>query len=122
MADPPDAAGGADAGGVHFGRVPVPDLCGAAGNPACADVLRLRLEVRGGRVTDAGFSTTGSVHQQRAADALCRLLVGRTLAEAACIAPADVLATVDLPERHRHAAHVAVDALQDALRDAPPAA
>lgn len=116
MAAPPSPPDGP--GGSHFGRVPHPDLVGQAGNPACADVVSVRLQVHDGRVTDAGFSTTGSLHQQQAAEALCRLVVGRTLEEAAQFTPRDVLAEVDLPVRHRHTAHVAVDALHEALRAA----
>jgi len=101
---------------VHKGGAAA-GLCRAeAGNPACGDVLELRLRVEGGVVREAGFECLGSPYQQAVASVLCDVVAGLTVHAARGLGAEDVLQRIpDLPARHRHLARIGVDALRAAL-------
>lgn len=70
------------------------------GNPTCGDVVQIGLEVRNGLVVDARFRTLGCAVAIASSDALCELVIGRT------ITGAEVL---DLHEIHTALGGVALE-------------
>jgi NifU-like protein involved in Fe-S cluster formation len=86
-------------------------------NPVCGDRLRLALRVRAGRVEAARFLAYGCPPTIACGSALAELLEGVTLEEAARLARADIVeAAGGLPSRKQHAAALAFETLQEALR------
>ena len=86
-------------------------------NPVCGDVLELQVLIEDGRVAAARFRAKGCVPAMACGSALTELIVGKTVGEAAKLRREEVVAAVGgLPEASAHAAAVAIDALQAALR------
>ncbi|HEX8188965.1 MAG TPA: iron-sulfur cluster assembly scaffold protein [Pyrinomonadaceae bacterium] len=86
-------------------------------NPVCGDLLRLALRVRGGRVEAARFLAYGCPPTIVCGSALARMLEGMTLEGAARVTRAEITeAAGGLPPRKQHAAALAFETLQEALR------
>jgi len=86
-------------------------------NPVCGDRLRLALRVRGGRVEAARFLAYGCPPTLVCGSALAGMLEGMTLEEAARLTRAEIVeAAGGLPPRKQHAAALALETLQEALR------
>ena len=86
-------------------------------NPVCGDRLRLALRVRGGRVEAARFLAYGCPPTIVCGSALAGMLEGMTLEEAALVTRAEIAgAAGGLPPRRQHAAALAHEALQEALK------
>jgi nitrogen fixation NifU-like protein len=96
-----------------------PDGVGEAEWPACMDLVRLSLRVRGGRVVQARFQTYGCGPTLAASSAATELAAGRLLEELAVLPESLIEAAVGgLPEERRHAATVVATALRAAACDA----
>ena len=92
-------------------------------NPVCGDVLELQVLIEDGRVAAARFRAKGCVPAMACGSALTELVVGKTVGEAAKVRREDVVAALGgLPEASAHAAAVAIDALQAALKNLTSAA
>ena len=86
-------------------------------NPVCGDRLRLSLRVRGGRVEAARFLAYGCPPTIVCGSALAEMLEGLTLEGAARVTRAEISeAAGGLPPRKQHAAALAFETLQEALR------
>jgi nitrogen fixation NifU-like protein len=86
-------------------------------NPACGDILKLALQVRDGRITDARFKAKGCVPAMACGSLLTEMLVGRSVAEARQIKREQVVKAIGgLPKESSHASHLVIDALAAALR------
>jgi len=100
----------------NAGEVAEPDASAEISNPACGDILKLTLRVRGGNVEEICFLAQGCVPAMACGSALTELVKGRTVHEAAGVTKDDVVAAVGgLPQASGHASHLAVDALRAAL-------
>ena len=89
---------------------------GAAGGAACGDLVKIAVRVRGDRVVEAGFVTSGCGAATAAASATVELVEGAAFLEAARVTPEDVAnALGGLSPAKRHAAELAADALHRAL-------
>ena len=98
------------------GRIPESTQRGSAGGAPCGDLIDIRLEVRGGTVTEAGFDAHGCAAARAAGSAVVELVRGAPALDAARITPqalADELG--GLSPARRHAAELAADALHRAL-------
>lgn|SRR5512143_2024401 len=101
----------------NAGQVADPDASVELSNPACGDVLQLTLRIREGKVEEIRFLAKGCVPAMACGSALTELVRGKTVAEAARLRREEVVAAVGgLPETSGHAGHLAVDALQAALK------
>lgn len=69
----------------HMGEIKNPDATGTLGNPQCGDVMKLFLKIERGKIKDAKFQTFGCVSAIATTEALCKLVIGKTLAEAKSI-------------------------------------
>ena len=86
-------------------------------NPVCGDRLRLALRVRGRRVEAARFLAYGCPPTIVCGSALAWMLEGMTLDEAARITRAEITdAAGGLPPRKQHAAALAFETLQEAIK------
>jgi NifU-like protein involved in Fe-S cluster formation len=86
-------------------------------NPVCGDRLRLALRVRGRRVEAARFLAYGCPPTIVCGSALAWMLEGMTLDEAARVTRAEITeAAGGLPPRKQHAAALAFETLQEALK------
>jgi NifU-like protein involved in Fe-S cluster formation len=107
----------------NAGELDNPSASARVENPVCGDVLALQLQVEGERITAARFRAMGCVPAMACGSALTELIAGKTVGEAAKLRREDVVAAVGgLPEASAHAAAVAIDALQAALKNLTSAA
>jgi nitrogen fixation protein NifU and related proteins len=86
-------------------------------NPACGDVLKLSLKMAGERIGEIRFQAKGCVASMACGSALTELVRGRTVAQARALGREELLEAVGgLPSASMHASHLALDALEAALR------
>ena len=101
----------------NAGEVSNPDASAELENPACGDVLRLTLRMKGGRIAEIRFLAQGCVAAVGCASAVTELVVGKSLAEARRLQREEIVSAVGgLPVESSHASHLAIDALQALLR------
>jgi nitrogen fixation NifU-like protein len=102
------------------GDVPDADAMAEIDNPACGDVLRLTLKIKSGRVAEIRFKAKGCVPSMACASALTELVTGHTLGETRALKRETLIDAVGgLPQASTHAAQLALDALQAALKQLP---
>lgn len=107
----------------NVGELPPPAILAQASNPICGDILKLTARVEDGRVVEARYQTRGCTASIAVGSALTELLVGRELAELATLRADTVEAAAGgLPNESKHAAVLAVDAVQALLEAAKRAA
>ncbi len=100
----------------NAGEIADADCAAEIENPACGDVLRLTMQIAGGRIAQARFKAKGCVAAIACASALTELLAGKSLDEARALRRDDVIAAVGgVPQASTHAAQLAMDALAAAL-------
>ncbi len=86
-------------------------------NPVCGDRLRLSLRLRGGRIEAARFLAYGCPPTLACGSALAGMLEGMTLEEAERVTRAEITeAAGGLPPRKQHAAALAFETLNEALK------
>ena len=101
----------------NAGEVVNPDLSVQIDNPACGDVLKLTLRIVDGRIQEIRFLAQGCVPAMACASLLTELVKGRTIVEARQLRREElVIAIGGLPRASLHASHLAVDALNAALK------
>jgi nitrogen fixation protein NifU and related proteins len=85
-------------------------------NPACGDMLRLSARFANGRVAEARFLTRGCTAAIAAGSALTEWMAGKSCAEMAQLAAADIETAVGgLDPASKHAAVLCVDAVRQLL-------
>jgi nitrogen fixation NifU-like protein len=88
-------------------------------NPACGDVLRLSLKIEAGRIVDARFRAQGCVPAIACASKLVETIVGSSTGGAARLRASELAEALGgLPQASSHAAALAIEVLQAALRKA----
>jgi nitrogen fixation protein NifU and related proteins len=86
-------------------------------NPVCGDVLRLSLSIAEGKIALARFRAKGCVPAIACGSKLVELLEGTSLDEARRFNRGDLAESLGgLPPASEHAAALAIDALQAALK------
>lgn len=99
------------------GEVVSPDSSVQIENPACGDVLKLTLKVGDGRIEEVRFLAQGCVPTMACASLLTELLQGRTITEARQLRRDELVKAIGgLPKASLHASHLAMDALNAALK------
>lgn len=89
-------------------------------NPVCGDVMRLAVQVEGGRIREARFKTQGCVAAIAAGSVMTDLLAGKSMAEARAITALEISEALDgLPQASLHAAQLCVDAIAAVLKKTP---
>lgn len=101
------------------GDIAFPDGTGMAGNVTCGDVVSLGLKLEGGLIADARFRAQGCATAIAAADAVCELITGGSLAAAEVLDAGQVSDLLDgIPEEKRSCAAIVLDALRHAVEQA----
>jgi nitrogen fixation NifU-like protein len=101
----------------NAGAIESPDASVQIENPACGDILKLTLKLSGGRIEEIRFLARGCVASMACGSALTELASGRTIEQASALSREDLIRSVGgLPPASVHASHLALDALQAALR------
>jgi nitrogen fixation protein NifU and related proteins len=86
-------------------------------NPACGDILELAIKVDAGRIVAIRFRAKGCVPAMACASAMAELAEGKSPRQALAISKDAVIKAVGgLPPASGHAAQLAMDALQAALK------
>jgi tRNA-specific 2-thiouridylase len=89
---------------------------GAAGGAPCGDVVRISVQIAGGRVADVRFDAEGCSAAIAAGAATAEAVEGSSVLDAARLAPEHVAEALGgLSSQGRHAAELATDALHRAL-------
>ena len=102
----------------NVGEVARPDLLAQVENPVCGDVLRLTAKVEDRRMTEVRFKVKGCVPAMACSAALCELLTGCSLEQAARLTRQQLIDRVGgLPPASDHASYLATDALALLLRN-----
>jgi nitrogen fixation NifU-like protein len=100
----------------NAGAVAGADACAQIENPACGDILKLTLKLRGGRIEEIRFLAKGCVAAMACGSALTELVQGRTVEDARALGREElILAVGGLPPASMHASHLALDTLAAAL-------
>lgn len=101
----------------NVGEVSQPSATVQVENPACGDIMELSVRVAGGRIAEVRFRTKGCVTAIACGSALTELLAGRSVAEAAALRRQELVEALGgLSRETMHASHLAMDALEAALR------
>lgn len=102
---------------TRAGDLSAPSGVALKGNPTCGDVVQIGIEVSDdGWITDARFRTLGCAVAIAASDAVCDLVVGRTMAAAAVLGPDEIAEALGgIPQQRAGCAAAPVEALRSAL-------
>ncbi|HUR36224.1 MAG TPA: iron-sulfur cluster assembly scaffold protein [Terriglobales bacterium] len=93
-----------------------------AENPACGDLLQLSMKVETGTITAARYKVRGCATAIACGSLLTELLTGKTLDQARQIHRRQIVdALGGLTNETMHASHLAMDALEKALKGLPTA-
>jgi nitrogen fixation protein NifU and related proteins len=92
-----------------------------AENPACGDLMHLWLRVESGIITAASYKTRGCATSIACGSLLTELLSGHSLEQASQIHRRQIVdALGGLTNETMHASHLAMDALEKALKQLAP--
>jgi nitrogen fixation NifU-like protein len=101
----------------NSGELPNADARVRIENPACGDILELAIKMDAGHIAAIRFRAKGCVPAMACASALTQLANGKSVQDAAAINKHDIAGAVGgLPAASGHAAQLAVDSLQAALK------
>jgi NifU-like protein involved in Fe-S cluster formation len=103
----------------HAGDIEAPDGASEAGNVTCGDVVHLAIRVEEGTVRDARFRAQGCATAIASADAICELVIGKSLTEAQMVDSAGLAYTLGgIPDDRMGCATIVLDALRACLERA----
>jgi len=101
----------------NAGELPEANAVAEESNPVCGDRLRLSLAIHNDRIDAARFLAYGCPPTLVCGSVLTELIIGKTIAEALNLTRSDLLNAVGgLPSRKHHAAALAIEALNAAVR------
>lgn len=100
---------------AHHGSVTRPDGEGAGGSLQCGSLITLQIQVKGRLIRAARYRAYGCPATLACADALCEMVEGLPLLEAASISEESLSALLGLEPEKQYTAAIALDALQAAL-------
>ena len=102
----------------NAGEVAKADASAQIENPACGDVLKLTLRIRGDRIEEIRFLAQGCVSAMACASLLTELVQGRTIGEARQLRREELVQAIGgLPQASAHASHLALDTLDAVLKN-----
>ncbi len=86
-------------------------------NPACGDILELKIRIAEGRIAEICFRAKGCVAAMACGSALTELVRGKSIDEARKLSREELLRAVGgLPQASSHASHLAMEALDAVLQ------
>jgi nitrogen fixation NifU-like protein len=90
---------------------------GMAGAPACGDVMRLQLKLKGDFIEDVKFKTYGCGSAIASSTLFVDMLKGKTVEEAKQIKDKDIATALELPPIKLHCSVLAEDSIRKAIED-----
>ena len=90
---------------------------GMAGAPACGDVMRLQLKLKGDLIKDVKFKTYGCGSAIASSTLFVDMLKGKTVEEAKQIKDKDIATALELPPIKLHCSVLAEDSIKKAIED-----
>ena len=90
---------------------------GMVGAPACGDVMKLQIRIKGDHIEDACFKTYGCGSAIASSSLLTEWVKGKTLQEAKEIKNIDIVEELSLPPVKIHCSVLAEDAIKSAITD-----
>ena len=90
---------------------------GMVGAPACGDVMRLQLKLKGDLIEDVKFKTYGCGSAIASSTMFVDMLKGKTVAEAKQIKDKDIAAALELPPIKLHCSVLAEASIRKAIAD-----
>lgn len=102
----------------NVGDIEEPDGEGNITNPACGDMMRLQLRIRGGVIEEAKWRVEGCSTSIAASSAISELIAGLSVEEAVKVSRSDVAEALGgLPPAKTHSAVLVTDAVKTAVAD-----
>lgn len=100
----------------HAGEIENASAVVEASNPACGDLMKLWVVVRGGRIVEAKFKVAGCVPAVACGSWLAEHVAGRLISDLSPVNPGEIETALDgLPAASQHAAVLTSDALRKLL-------
>ena len=90
---------------------------GMVGAPACGDVMKLQIRIKGDHIEDACFKTYGCGSAIASSSLLTTWVKGRTVQEAQDIKNTEIVEELNLPPVKIHCSVLAEDAIKSAIAD-----
>ena len=90
---------------------------GMVGAPACGDVMKLQIRIKGDHIEDACFKTYGCGSAIASSSLLTTWVKGRTVQEAQDIKNTEIVEELNLPPVKIHCSVLAEDAIKSAIKD-----
>ena len=90
---------------------------GMVGAPACGDVMKLQIRIKGDHIEDACFKTYGCGSVIASSSLLTEWVKGKTLQEAKEIKNTAIVEELNLPPVKIHCSVLAEDAIKSAITD-----
>ena len=90
---------------------------GMVGAPACGDVMKLQIRIKGDHIEDACFKTYGCGSAIASSSLLTEWVKGKTLQEAKEIKNTAIVEELNLPPVKIHCSVLAEDAIKSAITD-----
>ncbi len=87
------------------------------GAPACGDVMKLQIRVKGGVIEDAKFKTFGCGTAIASSSLITEILKGKTLDEAMEVKNTDIAEELELPPVKIHCSVLAEEAVKGAIEN-----
>ena len=92
-------------------------ITGMVGAPACGDVMKLDLKMKGNVIEDVKFKTYGCGSAIASSTLFVEMLKGKTIEEAQAIKDKDIAEALQLPPIKLHCSVLAEDAINAAVAD-----
>ena len=90
---------------------------GMVGAPACGDVMKLQIRIKGDHIEDACFKTYGCGSAIASSSLLTEWVKGKTLQEAREIKNTEIVEELNLPPVKIHCSVLAEDCIKSAIND-----
>tara|TARA_Y100000385_G_scaffold249046_1_gene270150 strand:+ start:56 stop:505 length:450 start_codon:yes stop_codon:yes gene_type:complete len=95
-------------------------ITGMVGAPACGDVMKLDLKMKGDVIEDVKFKTYGCGSAIASSTLFVEMLKGKTIEEAQAIKDKDIAEALQLPPIKLHCSVLAEDAIRQAISNWEP--
>ena len=95
-------------------------ISGMVGAPACGDVMKLDLKMKGNVIEDVKFKTYGCGSAIASSTLFVEMLKGKTIEEAQAIKDKDIAEALQLPPIKLHCSVLAEDAIKQAISNWEP--
>ena len=95
-------------------------ITGMVGAPACGDVMKLDLKMKGNVIEDVKFKTYGCGSAIASSTLFVEMLKGKTIEEAQAIKDKDIAEALQLPPIKLHCSVLAEDAIRQVISNWEP--